>query len=107
MFRSSIDRMPGHRKLELFGLQSDKAALSSVCSVDIGNNKANLIFGNNGITTRTLDHWKEKIKQASMLIDSLQKELLKAHAETKCAEDRETILKLKLEQETERLRMSE
>ena len=71
--------MSGHRK-ELFGLQSDKAALSSVCSVDNGNDKANLIFGNNGIMTRTLDHWKEMIKQASMLIDSLQKELLKARA---------------------------
>ena len=53
--------------------------------------------------TRTLEHWKEIIKQASMLIYSLQKELLKARAESKCAEDRETILKLKLEQETERL----
>ena len=67
---------------ELFGLQIDKAALSS-------------------------DHLKEMIKQASMLIDSLQKELLKARAETKCAEDRETILKLKLEQETERLRKAQ
>ena len=54
--------------------------------------------------TRTLEHWKEMIKQASMLIDSLQKELLKARAVTKSAEDRETILKLKLEQETEILR---
>ena len=68
---------------ELFGLQVDKAALSSlssVCSVDTGNDKANLILGNNGIMTPTLDHWKEMIKQASMLIDSLQKELLKARA---------------------------
>ena len=57
--------------------------------------------------TRTLEHWKEIIKQASMLIYSLQKELLKARAESKCAEDRETILKLKLEQETERRRKAQ
>ena len=74
---------------ELFGLQIDKAALSSVRSVDNGNDKANLIFGNNRIMTRTLDHWKEMIKQASMLIDSLQKELLKARARRR-AEDQET-----------------
>ena len=47
------------------------------------------------------------IKQASMLIDSLQKELLKAHAETKSAEDRETVLRLKLEQETEMLQKAQ
>ena len=66
---------------ELFGLRSDKESLNSIFCVDSGNDKANLVFGDNGIMTRTLEHWKEMIKQASMLIDSLQKELLKARTD--------------------------
>ena len=54
---------------ELFGLRSEKESLSSVFSVDDGNDKANWVFVKNGIMTRTLDHWKEMIKQASILID--------------------------------------
>ena len=43
--------------------------MSSVFSVDDDNDKANWVFVKNGIMTRTLDHWKEMIKQASILID--------------------------------------
>ena len=88
---------------ELFGLRSDKESLSSVFSVDDCNDKANWVFGKNGIMTRTLDHRKEMIKQASILIDCLYQELLKARAEKESAEDREAIANLKLEQQKEML----
>ena len=54
--------------------------------------------------TRPLDHRKEMIKQASILIDFLHQELLKARAEKESAEKRGALANLKLERQKEMLR---
>jgi hypothetical protein len=67
---------------ELFGLGSDKEALSAAFEAGTSDNKANLLFGNSGIVSRTLDHWRALLDDAFMLIESLRSELFKSRAET-------------------------
>ncbi len=90
---------------ELFGLGSDKEALSAAFKAGTSDNKANLLFGSSGIVSRTLDHWRALLDDAFMLIESLRAELFKSRAETQKAlgekqkAERECInVKLKLHQ---------
>ena len=41
---------------ELFGLGNDKEAIFAAFDAGSGDNKKNLLFGNNGLVSRTLDH---------------------------------------------------
>ncbi len=46
---------------ELFGLSSDKEALSAAFEADTDDHKRNLLFGSSGIVSSTLDHWRESL----------------------------------------------
>jgi hypothetical protein len=70
---------------ELFGLGSDKEAVSAAFEAGTGDNKANLLFGSSGIVSRTLDHWRALLDDAFMLIENLRTELFKSRAETQKA----------------------
>ena len=70
---------------ELFGLRSDKEALSAAFEAGSGHNDKNLLFGSSGIVSRTLDHWKDLLEDAFKLIDNLRAELFKSRAETQKA----------------------
>ena len=70
---------------ELFGLRSDKEALSAAFEAGPGHNDKNLLFGSSGIVSRTLDHWKDLLEDACKLIESLRAELFKSRAETQKA----------------------
>ncbi len=70
---------------ELFGLCSDKEALSAAFEAGTGDNKVNLLFCSSGIVSRTLDHWGALLDDAFMLIESLRAELFKSRAETQNA----------------------
>ncbi len=70
---------------ELFGLGSDKEALSAAFEAGTSNNKANLLFCSSGIVSHTLDHWRGLLDDAFMLIESLREELFKSRAETQKA----------------------
>ena len=72
-----------------------------------GGSSTNYVFGDNGIITRTLEVSNDTIEKVLEHIKTLREELLKARAETKRAEERETVAKLKLKQETERLRKAQ
>jgi hypothetical protein len=54
---------------ELFGLGSDKEALSAVFEAGTYDHKRNLLFGRSGIISRTLDHWRELLDDAFRLIE--------------------------------------
>ncbi len=64
-----------------FFLGNDKEALSAAFEAGTGDNK-NLLFGSSGIVSRTHDHWKDLLKDAFKLIDSLRTELFKSREET-------------------------
>ena len=66
---------------DLFKLKNDKEALSVAFEAGSGDNNKNLLFGSNGIVTRTLDHWKALLNDASRLIENLREELFKSRAE--------------------------
>jgi hypothetical protein len=90
---------------ELFGLGSDKEALSAAFEAGTSDNKANLLFGSSGIVSRRLDHWRALLDDAFKLIENLRAELFKSRAETQKAlgekekAERECIhAKLKLDQ---------
>jgi hypothetical protein len=70
---------------ELFGLRSDKEALSAAFEAGTDDNKGNLLFGSSGIVSRTLDHWRELLDDAFKLIESLRAELFKSRAEAQKA----------------------
>jgi hypothetical protein len=70
---------------ELFGLGSDKEALSVAFEAGTDDTKRNLLFGSSGIVSRTLDHWRELLDDAFTLIESLRSELFKSRAETQKA----------------------
>ena len=70
---------------ELFGLGSDKEALSAAFEAGTDDTKGNLLFGSSGIVSRTLDHWRELLDDAFKLIESLRAELFKSRAETQKA----------------------
>ena len=70
---------------ELFGLGSDKEALSAAFEAGTDDTKRNLLFGSSGIVSRTLDHWRELLDDAFKLIESLRAELFKSRAETQKA----------------------
>ena len=70
---------------ELFGLGSDKDALSAAFGAGTDDNKRNLLFGSSGIVSRTLDHWRDLLDDAFKLIESLRAELFKSRAETQKA----------------------
>ena len=72
---------------EMFGLGSDKAALSAAFEAGTNDNKGNLLFGSSGIISRTLDHWRELLDDAFKLIESLRAELIKSRDETQKALD--------------------
>ena len=78
---------------ELFGLGSDKEALSAAFEAGTDDTKRNLLFGSSGIVSRTLDHWRDLLDDAFKLIESLRAELFKSRAEAQkalllCAEAR-------------------
>ena len=50
---------------ELFGLVNDKEALPAAFEAGTSDNKQNLLFGSSGIISRTLDHWKDLLDEAS------------------------------------------
>ena len=52
---------------EFFALNSDKESISAAFAVEISKN---LLFGSSGLVTRTLEHWKALLKDASRLIES-------------------------------------
>ena len=66
---------------ELFGLGSDKEALSAAFEAGTDDNKGNLLFGSSGIVSRTLDHWRDLLDDAFKLIESLRAELFKLRSE--------------------------
>ncbi len=76
---------------ELFGLVSDKEALSAVfeAGTSLSENKKKLLFGTSSIVLHTLEHWREWLNDAFKLtgIESLRAsaELCKARAETEKA----------------------
>ena len=70
---------------ELFGLGSDKEALSAAFEAGTDDTKGNLLFGSSGIVSRTLDHWRELLDDAFKLIESLRAELFKSRAEAQKA----------------------
>jgi len=70
---------------ELFGLGSDKEALSAAIEAGTDDTKRNLLFGSSGIVSRTLDHWRELLDDAFKLIESLRAELFKSRAEAQKA----------------------
>ncbi len=70
---------------ELFGLGSDKEALSAAFDAGINDHKTNLLFGSSSIVSRTLDHWRELLDYAFKLIETLRAELFKSLAETQKA----------------------
>ena len=70
---------------ELFGLRSDKEALSAAFEAGTDDTKGNLLFGSSGIVSRTLDHWRELLDDAFKLIESLRAELFKSRAEAQKA----------------------
>ena len=95
---------------ELFGLGNDKEAISAAFDAGSGTNKKNLLFGSNGLVSRTLDHWERLLDDAFKLIESLRAELFKSRAETekalrekKNAEQESLHATLKLEQTQVRL----
>jgi hypothetical protein len=49
---------------ELFGLRSDKDALSAAFEAGTDNNKRYFLFGSSGIVSRTLDHWRDLLEDA-------------------------------------------
>jgi hypothetical protein len=65
----------------MFGLGSDKEALSAAFEAGTDDNKRNLLFGSSGIVSRTLEHWRDLLDDASRLIESLRAELFKSRAE--------------------------
>jgi hypothetical protein len=70
---------------ELFGLRSDKDALSAAFEAGTDDNKRYFLFGSSGIVSRTLDHWRELLDDAFKLIESLRAELFKSRAEAQKA----------------------
>ena len=70
---------------ELFGLGSDKEALTAAFEAGTDDNKRNLLFGGSGIVSRTLDHWRDLLDDTSRLIERLRAELFKSRAETQKA----------------------
>jgi hypothetical protein len=63
---------------ELFGLGSDKEALSAAFEAGSNDHNKNLLFGSSGIVSRTLDHWRGLLDDAFKLIKSLRVELFKS-----------------------------
>ncbi len=63
---------------ELFGLGNDKEAISAAFDAGIDDHKTNLLFGSNGIVSRTLDHWRGLLDDAYKLNESLRAELFKS-----------------------------
>jgi hypothetical protein len=59
---------------ELFGLGSDKEAVSAAFEAGTSDNKANVLFGSSGIVSCTLDHWKDLLDNAFKLIKNLRAE---------------------------------
>jgi hypothetical protein len=56
---------------ELFGLGSDKEALSAAFEAGTDDHKRDLLFDSSGIVSRTLDHWRESLDDAFKLIEKL------------------------------------
>ena len=102
----TIQRIPANTA---WGIDNGESALKHTFGVGDGEDgsSTNYVFGDNGIITRTLEVWNDTIEKALELIKTLREELLKARAETKRAEERETVAKLTLEQEMERLRKAQ
>ena len=70
---------------ELFGLGSDKESLTAAFEAGTDDNKRNLLFGESGIVSLTLDHWSDLLDDTSRLIERLRAELFKSRAETQKA----------------------
>ena len=74
---------------DAFGLGNAKSAVNA--AFDVGNCEGgahqNVLFGTNGVISRTLTHWESVIRDLFDLVDKLRAELVKMREEIERARE--------------------